>query len=64
MKELKWLGWEADPADSGEIPRVTTGGKDRVNRLKAIGNGQVPMCVATASNLLTGKIVRQEEKNG
>jgi len=64
MKELKWLGWEADPADSGEIPRVTTGVKDRVNRLKAIGNGQVPMCMATAWNLLGGTIVRQEAKEG
>jgi len=64
LTELNWLDWSVDPADSGEIPRVTTGVKDRVNRLKAIGNGQVPMCMATAWNLLGGTIVRQEAKEG
>ncbi len=39
---------------AGPIPRVATGIKDRVNRLKAIGNGQVPQCMATAWNILTG----------
>lgn len=47
------VNWSVDPADVGEIPRVATGVKDRVNRIKALGNGQVPMCVATAWNLLT-----------
>jgi hypothetical protein len=28
--------------------RVTTTTKNRVNRLKALGNGQVPKCAATA----------------
>jgi DNA (cytosine-5)-methyltransferase 1 len=36
----RWQDWEPD------IPRVIVGAKDRVNRLKAIGNGQVPACVA------------------
>jgi hypothetical protein len=27
-----------------------------VDRLKAIGNGQVPVCAATAFNILRGKI--------
>jgi hypothetical protein len=35
------------------VPRVATGIKDRVDRLKAIGNGQVPAVAATAWNLLT-----------
>ncbi len=39
---------------TGPIPRVATGIKDRVNRLKALGNGQVPQCMATAWNILTG----------
>ncbi len=39
---------------AGPIPRVATGIKDRVNRLKALGNGQVPQCMATAWNILTG----------
>ena len=36
----RWQNWEPD------IPRVIVGAKDRANRLKAIGNGQVPACVA------------------
>ncbi|MFA5187090.1 MAG: hypothetical protein WC551_11460 [Patescibacteria group bacterium] len=37
---------------SGPIPRVATGVKDRVARLKAIGNGQVPQCMAAAWRVL------------
>lgn len=44
--------WEADPADSGMIPRVSVGEKNRVGQLKALGNAQVPLCAATAWNLL------------
>lgn len=40
-------------AGTGPIPRVATNTKDRVNRLKAIGNGQVPLCAATAWRVLT-----------
>ena len=36
----------------GSIPRVATNIKDRVNRLKAIGNGQVPQCMVAAWNIL------------
>ena len=39
--------WEA------AVPRVATGIKDRVNRLKAIGNGQVPQCMAKAVQILS-----------
>ena len=56
IQELNLLGWETDPADSGTIPRIGTGIPDRVNRLKAIGNGQVPQCVAAAWRLLTGVV--------
>jgi hypothetical protein len=38
------------------IPRVATGVAARVDRLKAIGNGQVPLCAATAWKILTGGI--------
>jgi len=38
------------------IGRVAVGGKDRVDRLKAIGNGQVPLCAATAWRLLTQEL--------
>ena len=37
---------------TGPIPRVATGIKDRVNRLKALGNGQVPLCAAVAWEVL------------
>jgi DNA (cytosine-5)-methyltransferase 1 len=33
--------------------RVDDGMADRVDRLKAIGNGQVPLCAATAWRILT-----------
>ena len=36
----------------GPIPRVATGIKDRVNRLKALGNGQVPQVAVTAWEIL------------
>ncbi len=49
------LGWDSDPADTDEIPRVAKGVKDRVNRLKALGNGQVPQCVAAAWGILKGE---------
>lgn len=56
--------WEWWPSRSGAeycrvgdkdyIPRVATGVKDRTNRLKALGNGQVPQCMAAAWQLMTG----------
>lgn len=40
----------------GPIPRIGTNIKDRINRLKAIGNGQVPQCVKMAWERLTGNV--------
>ncbi len=40
--------WETEP----NIFRVADGVAFRVDRLKAIGNGQVPLCAATAWELL------------
>ena len=40
-------GWESD------VPRLARGVKNRVGRIKAIGNGQVPLCAAVAWILLT-----------
>ncbi|MEE8471111.1 MAG: hypothetical protein V3S51_07260 [Dehalococcoidia bacterium] len=54
MSELDWRDWNNDPADTGEIPRVAKGVKERVNRLKALGNGQVPQCVVAAWEILKG----------
>lgn len=68
ITQLVWLDWSVDPADIEEpelvgtprateaIPRVATGIKDRVNRLKAIGNGQVPQCAALAWKILSGDL--------
>ncbi len=41
--------WESEP----DVGRVANGVAARVDRLKAIGNGQVPLCAATAWQLLT-----------
>ena len=41
--------WEIEPP----MDRVVDGMADRVDRLKAIGNGQVPLCAASAWRLLT-----------
>jgi len=40
--------WEFEP----ELGRVADGVADRVHRLKALGNGQVPLCAATAWRIL------------
>jgi DNA (cytosine-5)-methyltransferase 1 len=46
-----WSGdwWETEPL----VGRVADGVADRVDRLKAIGNGQVPLCAATAWRILS-----------
>ncbi len=41
--------WQAEP----DMGRVADGVAARVDRLKAIGNGQVPLCAATSWRLLT-----------
>lgn len=41
--------WKAEP----NVGRVADGVAARVDRLKAIGNGQVPLCAATAWKVLT-----------
>ena len=49
MDEMVWLPFNPEP----NIPRVTTGEEDRVKKLKALGNGQVPQCLVAAWLLLT-----------
>ena len=44
--------WETEPT----VGRVANGVADRVDRLKAIGNGQVPLCAATAFNILSAGV--------
>jgi len=45
--DSRW--WAAEPA----LGRVADGVAARVDRLKALGNGQVPLCAATAWRILT-----------
>ena len=44
--------WEAEP----NVGRVVNGMANRVDRLKAIGNGQVPLCATTAWRLLNERL--------
>ena len=44
--------WKVEPA----IPRTSNDIKHRVDRLKAIGNGQVPLCATTAFTLLSERL--------
>ncbi len=48
--DSRW--WETEP----DVGRVANGVAARVDRLKAIGNGQVPLCAATAWNLLNDRL--------
>jgi DNA (cytosine-5)-methyltransferase 1 len=41
--------WAVEP----DVGRVADGVAARVDRLKAIGNGQVPLCAATAWRILS-----------
>jgi DNA (cytosine-5)-methyltransferase 1 len=48
--------WQVEPP----LDRVADGMADRVDRLKAIGNGQVPLCAATAWKLLNERFADRE----
>lgn len=50
--------WKTQP----NVHRVDDGVAARVDRLKATGNGQVPLCAATAWNLLNDRI-RKDSNN-
>jgi len=57
IKKMGCRGWDIDPADllpddTAYVPRVATDIKNRVARLKAIGNGQVPQVAAFAWRVL------------
>lgn len=51
-QEARTIYWETEPA----IPRVDDGMAFRVDRLKAIGNGQVPAVAASAFIQLAGRL--------
>lgn len=46
---LGGIWWDKDPANVGELSRVTENKVNRTKRIKALGNGQVPLCVVTAT---------------
>lgn len=46
----RWHNWSAEP----DVGRVADGVAARMDRLKAIGNGQVPQCAAAAWRCLIG----------
>ena len=46
-------GWSSEPI----VGRVAHGVANRVDRLKAIGNGQVPMCAAMAFSILSEGLI-------
>jgi len=48
--------WQIEPP----LDRVANGMADRVDRLKAIGNGQVPLCAATAWNILNERLANRK----
>lgn len=45
---LVWLDPSIDPADYGEIPRITNRRDNRPARVEEIGNGQFPLTVVVA----------------
>jgi hypothetical protein len=50
---LEFRGWREGWED--DTPRLAIGVKSRVNRLRCIGNGQVPAAAAMAWRILTGE---------
>ena len=53
---LEWLPFDPEPA----IPRTAIGVPNRVKKLKALGNGQVPQCAALAWRILTQRLVEAD----
>ena len=56
-RDIGWKYWERTPAPDWQISETVSDGildgvANRVDRLKAIGNGQVPLCAATAWRVL------------
>jgi len=54
--------WRDDPADAADaiesqMGRVAHGIPNRIQQLKALGNAQVPLVVATAWRMLTEEVI-------
>lgn len=46
--DIIYLPLNEDPADTSMMSRLTDIKKNRVDRIKGLGNGQVPLCAAIA----------------
>jgi len=59
MSSGSW--WGQDPAETSQpkLGRVANGVANRVDRLKAIGNGQVPQCAAMAFRILSEGLTKE-----
>jgi DNA (cytosine-5)-methyltransferase 1 len=55
-----WCGTNQQWAIEPNVGRVVDGLADRVDRLKALGNGQVPLCAATAWNILNERLANRK----
>lgn len=57
-----WLdefrGWGSDWEK--DVPRTAKNIKNRVSRIAALGNGQVPLCAATAWRILYERIMEDK----
>jgi hypothetical protein len=58
LEHMDWRGWDVDPADlppdhPDYVPRIATDIPNRIDRLRAIGNGQVPQAMVLAWHELT-----------
>ena len=53
LSDAPMIGWDEGWEDG--TPRTSKGVTARVDRLKAIGNGQVPQCVAAAWRILASE---------
>jgi hypothetical protein len=58
FEQMDWRGWDMDPADlppehPDYVPRIATDIPNRIDRLRAIGNGQVPQAMVLAWHELT-----------
>ena len=56
IQQFDWWRGDWDDLPKPYYIRSNDGVAARVDRLKAIGNGQVPLCAATAWQLLTGEM--------
>lgn len=52
LADMTPLPWGTDPGATGEVPRTARNIEDRVKRIEAIGDGQVPASVALAVRVL------------